>query len=767
MHNNHDVLEIVGRNRIGSRRRGTYCVLLAALLLGTVLPPSGFAQGSGRERRRQPGASESDMDARRLLVRARELLDAFETERGVRMLESVAEQYPASRVRFEAWLALGKHYLDVRDQTKAVHYLGQIRALYVDGETLAGDDLERYLESLYLTGVAHFQVRQYGPAFTALRRITNLYPNTVWANQAYYYIGMCHFAQQNWSKAIEALSLVGTFADADGPTADLVEAGRRIYVKVQDADLPVLTALGGKVQVQIETQSGDSEQIECVPLAVGADVFIGSIQTSPGPLAIGDGVLQVIGGDVIITHYMDENDQAGTTNVLRETRTRVVGTGTLGFTLGDLETMTPAVFLDQPLFLLLQDLDLDLTSAADTAEVRIVARYKDEEDASSEQATAGSLHQFMQAGDVRWITRDEVRVNLVEIGTPPVIRTGKFGGSVMVQALSPEQPANLADSVLTCQKGDEIIAYYEDALHIGGDSLRVVEAKAVVAGAIDNRPRASQDVVSDPLIRGKKNIVEATAYLELARIFKSMGLMHGARERTKDGLERVDALIRSRDPVSVPVRQQAFKLKWELHMAADDFDQAIAVCRLFNQMYPDSPFADSALLGIANIHMDNDRDDEALKIFRQILLLRHSDTKAEAQFRIAELVEKQPGAGAMQRAVQEYRLCAERYPESHFAGKALAKVVDYHIETRDFVQADILLQQIFQDYPDAAFLDGMLLKWVLVAFRANQFQKAHAKCNQLIFDYPESPFAERAKQIMPRIESRLGQAGTGSATGDQ
>jgi tetratricopeptide (TPR) repeat protein len=768
MHNNHDVVETVVRRRICIRHRVPGYVLLAAVLLASALPPAGAAEEeSGRERRRQPAAAESEMEARRLLVRAHELLDALETERGVRMLESIAEQYPASRVRFEAWLALGKHYLDARDQAKAVHYLGQLRALDADGETLAGDDLERYLESLYLTGVAHFQVRQYGSAFTALRRITNLYPNTVWANQSYYYIGMCHFAQQNWSKAIEALNLVGTFASAEGPTADLVEAGRRFYAKVQDADLPVLTALGKKVQVQLAAQSGDREQIECIALAAGADVFIGSIQTSPGPFTAGDGILQVIGGDVIITRYADANDQGGATNVVRDARTRVVGTATLGFTLGDLESVTPAVFLDQPLFLLLQDLDLDLTPGADPAEVRLIARYKDAGDAPAEPTTtAGALQQFVQAGEVRWITRDEVRVKLAEVGTAPVIRTGKFGGSVMVQALSAEQPANLADAVLTCEKDDEVIAYYEDVLHIGGDTPRVVESKAVVAGEIDNRPRASQDVVNDPLIRGKKNIVEATAYLELARIFKSMGLMQGARERTKDGLERVDALIRSRDPISVPVRQQAFKLKWELHMAADDYEQAIAVCRLFNQMYPDSPFADSALLGIANIHMDNGREGEALKIFRQILLLRHSDAKAEAQFRIAELVEKQPVSGVTQ-SIPEYRLCAERYPESHFAGKALAKLVDYHIETRDFVQADILLQQIFQDYPDAAFLDGMLLKWVLVSFRANQFQKAHEKCNQLIFDYPESPFAERAKQIMPRIEARLGQADAGSATGDQ
>lgn len=742
-------------------------LLTTALLLAATLASSASAQDENtRERRRQPAASESDMEARRLLIRAHELLNAFEVERGVRMLESVAEQYPSSNVRFDAWLALGKHYLEARDQGKAVYYFGQFRVLEGSDSSLAGDDLERYLEALYLTGVAHFQVRQYGAAFTVLRRITNLYPNTVWANQAYYYIGMCHFAQQSWSKAIEALSLVGTFVDAEGPAADLAEAGNRFYVKVQDADLPVLTALGQKVMVRIETKGGDREQIECVPLASGNDVFIGSIQTEAGAPIASNGVLNVVGGDVITSRYMDVNDQSGATNTVRETHTRVVSTAVIRFTLGDFETVTPVAFLDQPLFVSLQDLDLDLTAGADTADVRIIARYKDDGEDPANPAPVGALQQFIQAGEVRWQTRDEVRIKLTEVGVPPVIRTGRFGGSVLIQALTPEQPENLTDAVLTCEKGDEIVASFEDALHIGGETPRIVEISAVVAGEIDNRPRASQDVVNDPLIRGKKIIVEATAYLELARIFKSMGLMQGARERTKEGLERVDELIRTREQIPTQMRQQAFKLKWELHVAADDFDRAIAVCRLFNQLYPDSPFADSALMGIAKIHLDKDNNSEALKIFRQILTLRHSDSKAEAQFRIAELIEKQTAPGSS-KAIQEYRLCAERYPESHFAGEALTKLVDYHIETRDYSQADNLLQQIFQDYPDASFLDGMLLKWVLVAFRANQFQKAYEKCNQLIFDYPESPFAERAKQIMPRIEARLGKPAGNSSTGDQ
>ncbi len=731
-------------------------------LLGLlVLWPLEAAIGQGRRQ----ALPESEREAIRLLRRGEELLELRERERGVRVLESVAEQYPTSRARFDAYLALGRHYLDTRDQSKAIHYLGLIRALETEEGMLTGADRDTYLEALYLLGVAQFQVGQYGAAFPVLRRITTLYPNTLWANQAYYYIGMSHFAQQNWSKAIENLSLVGTFVDAESPTVDLVEAGRRFYVRVRDADLPVMASLGQEVSVEVETSSGDRERILCIPLATGGDVFIGSIQTEVGPAQPGDDILQVVGGDMITTRYVDANTREGETNVVREAQTRVVSTATVQFTLGDHETVTQAAFLDQPLFIALQDVDLDVSPAADSATVELIVRYKDEDaDADATLDGEGDFERFLRAGEVQWRTRSETRVTLLEQGENEPIHTGQFQGSAIVATFDPDQPLDVAtEGVLYALPGDEIVARYEDERHIAGEEARMVEATAVVVGVIDNRPRASQDVVFDPVLRARKYHVEATAYLELARIFRSLGLVQGARERAHQGLIRVDALISSRDPIPSDLQQESFRLKWELHIAADELSRAIETCRLFNRLYPDSPFADQALMGIAKIRLEQGAYGEAITLYRQVLGLQRSESRPEAQFRIAEAMERVHGVNAQQ-ALTEYRRVAEHFPESHFAGESLSKLVDYHIETRDLVQAEVLLRQVFEDYPDAAFLDSMLLKWVLVSFRAGNFQQAYDLCARLMFEYPESPFAERAKQIMPRIESRIGSR-SGEATG--
>jgi TolA-binding protein len=755
---------------------------LAILAFVFVRQTSAQGDARGESKDRAVAAASGDLAAQRLLDKAQELLDSGERDRGVKMIETVLEQYPASRIVYPACLALGKHYLQANQQLDAINYLSRLKVLETAEGGLKADDRDLFLEATYLTGVAHFQTRQYGKAFPILRHITSKYPNTVWANQAYYYIGMCHFAQQNWNQAIEALSLVGTFVDPQSPTTMYAEAGRRFYVKVEDPDFPVMLAMGKKISVKLTTGSGDREEIPCVSLTADSLILIGSIPTDIGVAKPGDGVLQVTGGEEVTTTYVDESTESGAANVVRSSKVRIVSTGTVDFMLGDFETRAVAAFLGQPMFIRLFDADLDTSERAESMTVTVISRYKYKAEDEDEDQSA-----FADQSKMRYQTRDRVEVRLTEQVALPVqtggapgqtnapavavpaavaVRSGRFTGKVEVVAAQEGRPADQSDAVLSCMMNDEVLVSCTDGLHIGGEAPRVVEAMVLVVGEVDNRPRATQDVVFDPVLRASKNLVEATAYLELARIFRSMGLLAGARERAMEGIGRVDTVIRaSSSESSFSLKQQeAFKLKWELHIEAGQLPEALATCGLFSQIFPKSPLVAQALMGMGNIRVENKEYDEAISIFRQITALRESDAKAEAQFRIAQTIEMippPPGAsksaldGQKSRAIQEYKMCADRYPSTSYAGESLAKIIDYTISKGDFAQANSLLEQTFQDYPDASFLDSMLMKWVLVAYQSGDFAKAKEKCTKLLFEYPESSHAPTARELLPRIEAQL------------
>ena len=751
---------------------------VAAVILTGLLAGQCWAQARKAAARPSRESAVNVYAARSLLKKAEELLTLGEKERGARMLETVIQQYADTPVRYEAYLALGRHYLGQHEQLKAITVLRHLQELKKEGQELAGKDLDMYLEGLYLTGTGYFQMKQYSSAFPILRKITGDWPNTVWANQAYYYVGMCHFAQGNWNKAIQSLGLVGTFVDPNSPTVSYVEAGRRFYVKIEDGDLPILHQLGKQAVVSVETAGGDKEKVTCVPLSLDSGVFLASIPTGIGKAKPGDKVLQVVGGDKITTRYVDTNSKDGKKDVVRLQSVEVVSTATLAFTMGTFEGQAPAAFVGQPLCVLLTDVDLDTSDAADKVRVKVVSRYKvDEDDESASEAENLTADLGFQA-EQKYKVRDEVVVELSELGSDPAVHSGRFGAAVTTQAFVQNGPVVKTDQLLSCSVGDEIVVTCVDELHIGGRSQRLARSSVMVAGEITSRLDTSVNFVSDPVLRARKHLVEATAFLELARIFASMGLKKGAAIKAADGLLRVDSILKTESPIPSELKEEAFKLRWDLYLTTEDYRNAMATCRLFNKIYPDSPFVDQAMIGIADIRMRNKEYKLAREVYSQVLRLPNSMAKPEAQFRIAQAVEAEaadraaanaarqgnldaPDATLSERAIQQYKLCAERFPESQYAGESLGKVVDYYLQGRDYSRADDLLEQIFQDYPDGNFLDSMLLKWVDVASRMGNNQKAYDKCSQLLFEYPSSPHAPKAKELLTAIKASQEKAPAG------
>src|SRR5205823_1381964 len=119
-----------------------------------------------------------------------------------------------------------------------------------------------------------------------------------------------HFQQGHFSRAIASLEKVGTALSGEDGKVEKLEAGKRLFVRIDDADLAALE-LGKTVKVDVETASGDKEVIECYPVGRNVRVVLGSIATTLGKAKPGNGVLEVRGGDKVKLTYLDLHTSEG------------------------------------------------------------------------------------------------------------------------------------------------------------------------------------------------------------------------------------------------------------------------------------------------------------------------------------------------------------------------------------------------------------------------------------------------------------------------
>jgi predicted negative regulator of RcsB-dependent stress response len=223
-------------------------------------------------------AAQAEKRAERMVKTAVGLIADKEEDRGVGMLEAVARMYPDSQAKYAAALELGRHFTGKRDFERALIELKKAFSATND-ETRA--------ESLLLQGELYVAKNQPGEAAMVFRRITQDFPTSDFANDAFFKIGQIHFAAGRWARASEAFEMVGTAvpASADTNSAVLAESGQRIYVHVTDKDLAVLAAMGEKSKVKLLGSDGDEEVVELAAFGKGDGDFIASCKTTVAPSA--------------------------------------------------------------------------------------------------------------------------------------------------------------------------------------------------------------------------------------------------------------------------------------------------------------------------------------------------------------------------------------------------------------------------------------------------------------------------------------------------
>ena len=239
-------------------------------------------------------AKQADARAKRMIQQALTTLQDGEEERALGMLEAIPKMFPNSQLRFNAWLELGRAHAAKGRNDEALVVLRK-----ATDSPLTDVKAESYL----IQAKVQLAASRDSEASMLLRRITTDFPDSLFANDAWFEIGQIHFKAKRWVRAQEAFRRVGTAVpkpvektvgeDVDQTDATpkrvtvnapvTAEAGQRLYVCVDDRDIAVSAALGKKMKAVAKAASGDYETLELAPFGTDGISALASVPTTSSP----------------------------------------------------------------------------------------------------------------------------------------------------------------------------------------------------------------------------------------------------------------------------------------------------------------------------------------------------------------------------------------------------------------------------------------------------------------------------------------------------
>ncbi len=417
--------------------------VLVVLSVGEATPQDGSKTASSAKAKRPRGSLVEDRAAKKLVEAGDSRVEAGELKKAVEVWQSVIERYPRSRLRYQAHMRLGNFFLE-RDRA-----YDRARAHFEAIASEENRDEAQRAESTLKIGVCFYQARNFGKCFGVMRDVIEHFPVSSQVNQAYYYIGLGHFQLGHYSRAIAALEKVGTNMSAEDDQLAKVEAGKRFFVRIDDADLAALET-GKPVRVTVSVTSGDSETVNCFTVGRNVRIALGSIPTRLGRPKKGNGRLEVKGDDTVTVTYTDSHTADKKIDQPVLNTVTVVGDGVAAITDGAFQETLQGAVLGKAINLQVSDPDRDLTDGSEriVAVIEVYRRKTDEEIETEllERATKSDSDPKRAAGNAtdrnaadvgesderdedeieRFKKIDEVKLTLAEVRIAPKV-TGLDG----------------------------------------------------------------------------------------------------------------------------------------------------------------------------------------------------------------------------------------------------------------------------------------------------------------------------------------------------
>lgn len=755
-------------------------ILLTATVWLTSFPAITSAQPPAR------ASLVEDRAAKKLVAAGDARFDAEELAKAVEIWQSVIERYPRSKVRFDAHMRLGNYFLE-RDRA-----YDQARVQYEAASDEENSNEAQRSEATLKMGICFYHLRNYGKCFQLMRGVIETFPTSPEVNQAYYYIGLGHFQLAHYSRAIVALERVGTTLSTSSSEGNKLEAGKRFFIKIEDADLAVLDP-AQSVAIRCVSSGGDSETIECFSVGRNVRLVLGSIGSRLGVPYPENGVLEIKGGDTVTVTYLDEHTADKTLNRPIVAKVSVVGDAVVAITDGAYEETLNGVVLGKTINLRISDPDLDTSDNADKLPATIeVHRLKTDEEIEDEMIALGSRPEDSETGETeadqidRYKLVDHVDVTLLEAiltenqrgvaieedgqvaleepetpadkvdGSKLPIHSGVFHGGVQLTKL--EQPI-AGDNQLQAMPGDQIRFVYTDKTN-SSSQAQILSAKARCLEGNIGGVRITRANISDQELRVQTQLKTASAMTKIGNRYKEFGLKTKAREKYDSALAVCEEIMVDAKRLGGRLLEETYVQFWHIYFEMDRLELAATMCQRLQREFPNSAFVDDALLQLGEVAKEQKDYRRAIGIYTRLVNMEDSLLRGEAQYGIAEAYERMADAGRdtartalMERAFQEYKKVFDHFPDSGRVGESVAKMAEHYYEREDYQRALDTFENVLDNHPDAKFLDVILFNYGRCLYRMDRKAEARKRFDQLIGDFPESPLASDAKQISDTLLS--------------
>ena len=720
-------------------------------------------EGSGLK-----GSIVEDRAAKKLLEAGDARYEADEVSKAVEIWQSVVERYPRSKVRYEAYMKLGNFFLQ-RDRQ-----YDKARAQFELATAEDNRNEEMRAEATLKAGVCFYEARNFGKCFQVMRDVIEKFPVSKQVNEAYYYIGLGHFQLGHYSRAIQALEKVGTTLSNSDDKGEKLEAGKRLFVKIEDADLSALEP-GQSIKVECIATSGDKEIVECFSVGRNVRIALGSVMTKLGKPQVGNGTLEVKGDDTVEVTYIDEQTADKQFNRKLLHKVTVVGNGLLSITDGAFKETLRGVVLGKSVNVQIIDADRDLTDAADTIQAVIeVVRPKSDEEIENEIVELKKTGKVIETDDdgnpkiERLKKIDKVAVTLTEakvdtsLGKKPIDDEGtetKKTAAVSAQnpainttegaaptkadpaakKAEPESPAakpavednsihsGVFRGTLSLVKADAVVSTDDILQALPGDLVRVnytdtknstpdprnltFDAKAIEGNL--GGVRVTKALISDRELRVQTQLKTAHALTNIGNRYKEFGLKKNADAKYEQALDLCDEIMAEASKLGGKLLEETYVQLWKIYYEMDKLELAAAMAERLQREFPNSGFVDDALLQLADVALKQQNFNRAIGIYQRLVLMQTSQLRGEAQFGIAQCYDKM----------------AEQQPGE--AGKA-------QLFDRAFQE----YKKVFDNFPESGRVGEAVAQMANYYYRQKDYARAVDIFETVLENHPDAKFLD-------------------------